>query len=135
MLSMSSSGDRAPSSTKVIDLFAGPGGLDVGARWLGLETTGIEWDEGACATRRAAGLPTIEGDVRDHSPADFPDATILAGGPPCQTYTVAGGGSGRRAMDDVVAMVRRMSRGRSVAKTLNALEDERTGLASQNTSP
>lgn len=60
-----------------IDLFAGPGGLDLGARWTGLHPIGIEQDRNACATRRAAGLPTIHGDVRDYGPDDFPTATEL----------------------------------------------------------
>src|SRR5690348_6450240 len=74
----------------IVDLFAGPGGMDVAAHALGAESVGIEWDEGAVATRKAAGLPTVHGDVRDYGPKDFPDADVLAGGPPCQTFTVAG---------------------------------------------
>ena len=38
-----------------LDLFAGPGGWDMGAAALGLDPLGIEWDEAACATRKAAG--------------------------------------------------------------------------------
>ena len=87
---------------RIIDLFAGPGGLDVGATWLGIPTIGIELDSNACSTREAAGLDTVQGDVRDYGPANFPDATVLTGGPPCQTFTVAGKGAGRRALDQVV---------------------------------
>jgi DNA (cytosine-5)-methyltransferase 1 len=78
-----------------IDLFAGPGGLDLAAARLGIPTYGIEFSPDACATRRAAGLPTIEGDVRDYGPADFPTADTLLGGPPCQPFSVAGNGEGR----------------------------------------
>jgi DNA (cytosine-5)-methyltransferase 1 len=112
----------------MVDLFAGPGGLDVAARWLGVRVEGIEWDANACATRRAAGLLTTEGDVRRFGPGDFPDATVLAGGPPCQTYTVAGSGAGRRALDQVLAYVKRMAAGENVRRQLSDLEDERTGL-------
>ncbi len=42
-----------------IDLFAGPGGWDIAAHRLGLRTVGIEWDQAASDTRRAAGLPTV----------------------------------------------------------------------------
>lgn len=125
---MATSGNHAASRHEVIDLFAGPGGLDVGAYWLGLSAVGIEWDENACATRAAAGLPTIHGDVREYDPADFPGATILTGGPPCQTYTVAGGGSGRRALDKVISLVARMAKGSNIGSSLKMLEDERTGL-------
>jgi len=110
----------------VIELFAGPGGLGCAAESLGLSTVGIEWDANAVATRRAAGLPTIHADVRQHGPADFPDARILAAGPPCQTYTVAGGGAGRHAMADVLDAVKRMGAREAVDPRL--LGDERTGL-------
>ncbi|OLT00178.1 DNA methylase [Pseudonocardia sp. CNS-004] len=88
----------------------------------------MEWDSNACATRQAAGLRTVAEDVRRRGPADFPEATILAGGPPCQTYTVAGTGAGRRALDDVLGLVKRMAAGDDIAETLAELDDERTGL-------
>jgi DNA (cytosine-5)-methyltransferase 1 len=115
----------------MVDLFAGPGGLDVAARWLGLSVAGIEWDENACATRRTAGLETVQGDVREHGPAEFPHATILTGGPPCQTYTVAGAGAGRKALNQVLSFIARMVDGDDITDELAALEDERTGLVLQ----
>jgi DNA (cytosine-5)-methyltransferase 1 len=114
-----------------VDLFAGPGGLDVAAEKLGVATVGIEWDRAACTTRRAAGLATIEGDVRNYGPADFPDADVLAGGPPCQTFTVAGSGAGRRALDDVLAFIKRVAAREprdQIDRDLAKMEDERTGL-------
>lgn len=82
----------------IVDLFAGPGGLDHGARLAGHDSIGIECDTNAVATRLAAGLATTHGDVTQYGPADFPDADVLAGGPPCQTFTVAGKGEGRTAL-------------------------------------
>ncbi|WP_259454136.1 DNA cytosine methyltransferase [Streptomyces ginkgonis] len=116
---------------KIVDLFAGPGGVDVAAETLGVSTIGIEWDSDACATRRAAGLSTVEGNVRDYGPAHFPEANVLAGGPPCQTFTVAGTGVGRKALDDVLHFVRRMVAREDRAEIdadLAKLDDERTGL-------
>ncbi|MER7520972.1 DNA cytosine methyltransferase [Streptomyces sp. NPDC126499] len=113
---------------EIVDLFAGPGGLDVAARDLGYEVTGIEFDQDACDTRTAAGLLTLQGDVRDFGPHKFPNATVLAGGPPCQTFTVAGSGAGRRALDEVIEFVKRMARGEDVRSQLAVLDDERTGL-------
>lgn len=110
----------------IVDLFAGPGGLDHGATLAGVPSIGIEWDANAVATRHAAGLPTVHGDVRGYGPADFPDAAVLAGGPPCQTFTVAGGGAGRAALADVLHAVRRMGARKPVDPGL--LGDERTGL-------
>ncbi|MFI9585055.1 DNA cytosine methyltransferase [Streptomyces sp. NPDC052236] len=114
---------------QVVDLFAGPGGLDVAARDLKVPVfTGIEWDADACKTRVAAKLPTTPGDVRHYKPADFPTANVLAGGPPCQTYTVAGGGAGRRALEEVLSLAKRMAAREDVTEHLENLDDERTGL-------
>ncbi|WP_063772470.1 DNA cytosine methyltransferase [Streptomyces sp. NRRL S-495] len=112
---------------KIVDLFAGPGGLDMAAHVLGVPVTGVEWDDNACQTRTAAGLATVKGDVRLLDPGHF-DANVLAGGPPCQTFTVAGKGAGRQALDQVLDFARRMAKGEDVRGELDALEDERTGL-------
>ncbi|MGW3179657.1 DNA cytosine methyltransferase [Kitasatospora sp. NPDC001119] len=99
-----------------MDLFAGVGGLDLPARELGVHVTGIECSPDACATRRAAGLTTIEDDVRRYGPGDFPDAELLLGGPPCQPFSAAGTGAGRRALGDIVAFAHRLSERRTVAR-------------------
>jgi len=129
----------AVESPRIVDLFAGPGGLDIAARYLDIPVHGVEWDADACRTREAADLPTSHGDVRDFGtrelrvsgPAQFKDATVLAGGPPCQTYTVAGPGAGRRALEDVVGFAKRMVAREpyaQIAADLGTLGDERTGL-------
>ncbi|WKK12692.1 DNA cytosine methyltransferase [Rhodococcus ruber] len=115
-------------SPHIVDLFAGPGGLDVAARWLDVHVEGIEWDSEACRTRREAGLITHEADVRQFGPANFPQANVLAGGPPCQTFTVAGTGAGRSALDRVLKLVDAMANRRDVEKQVARFEDERTGL-------
>ncbi|MFI1237282.1 DNA cytosine methyltransferase [Nocardia salmonicida] len=117
-----------PRRADMVDLFAGPGGLDVAARWLGLDVYGFEWDRNACATRGAAGLNDHPHDVRHFGPQDVPGAWILAGGPPCQTFTVAGSGAGRKALDEVLGFVDRMGANGNVSEDLAGLEDERTGL-------
>ncbi|MFD3591474.1 DNA cytosine methyltransferase [Nocardia sp. NPDC058640] len=117
-----------PRRADMVDLFAGPGGLDVAARWLGLDVYGFEWDRNACATRSAAGLNDSPHDVRDFGPHSVPGAWILAGGPPCQTFTVAGSGAGRKALDQVLSYVDRMGDGEDVTGDVAKLDDERTGL-------
>ncbi len=112
----------------MVDLFAGPGGLDVAARWMGLSVYGLEWDADACATRGAAQLNDSVHDVRKYGPRSVPGATILVGGPPCQTFTVAGTGSGRRALDRVLGFIERMGAGEDVRDEVAKLDDERTGL-------
>lgn len=97
-----------------IDLFAGPGGWDVAGRDLGLKLVGIEWDQSACDTRRAAGLSTLQGDVRTYGPGtdwfdhivNFTDGFIAS--PPCQTFSIAGRGTGRAhiaALIDVIGVM------------------------------
>ncbi|KAA0087218.1 DNA cytosine methyltransferase [Mycolicibacterium sp. P9-64] len=117
--------DPAPH---IIDLFAGPGGLDVAATWLEIPVMGIEWDPNACATRRRAGLHSIEGDVRNYGPADFPEANVLTGGPPCQTFTVAGSGSGTQALDQVIEQAEGMARHAGDGVPRCRFDDDRTGL-------
>ena len=125
-----------PARFHIVDLFAGPGGLDIAAEALGLSSVGVEWDAGAYATRTRAGLLTVHKDVRECKPTDpdFKDANVLAGGPPCQTFTVAGHGAGRRALDTVLEFVQRLvdrDKWSNIAADLDDLKDERTGLVLQ----
>ncbi|GAA1414163.1 hypothetical protein GCM10009601_01490 [Streptomyces thermospinosisporus] len=119
----------------VLDLFAGPGGLDVAGHVLGVRSLGIEWDRSACLTRYAAGLETLHADVsavrRDSFESLPPDINVLAGGPPCQTYSVAGKGAGRRALDEVKRYIDRLMAGEDDAeidKDLKNLSDPRTAM-------
>ncbi|MGW4245684.1 DNA cytosine methyltransferase [Nocardia sp. NPDC004722] len=119
-------------SVEMIDLFAGPGGLDVAARWLGVKAIGIEFDRDACSTRLEAKLGTRQADVRQLEMLDdFPNARILTGGPPCQTFSVAGAGAGRKALDQVVSFMSRMAAGEDIEAELESLDDVRTGLVLQ----
>jgi DNA (cytosine-5)-methyltransferase 1 len=53
-------------------------------------------------------MDTFQGDVRRYRAAFFPHAQVLTGGPPCQTFTVAGHGAGRRALDKVLEYIERL---------------------------
>ena len=108
---------------EAIHLFAGPGGLEHGAALPG---TGIELDTNAVATRLTAGLATKHGDVTHYGPADFPDAKILTGGPPCQTFTGAGTGSGRDDLPLVIDGVKKTAAREAVDR--DAFTDPRTPL-------
>lgn len=109
-----------------VELFAGCGGLSAGAESEGVRGPGIEWDDNAVATRVAAGLATVHDDVTRYGPADFPNARLLAGGPPCQTFTGAGKGSGRSDLALVVDGVKRLAAREAVDR--NAFGDPRTPL-------
>lgn len=77
----------------VVDLFAGCGGWDLGARDLGIDPIGLEFDRWACSTRAAIGLQTIRCDISTYPPPR--KITGLIASPPCQDFSVAGKGAGR----------------------------------------
>ncbi|WP_393098685.1 DNA cytosine methyltransferase [Streptomyces sp. LN325] len=119
----------------VLDLFAGPGGLDVAGHELDIPSLGIEWEKSACLTRYAAGLDTIHADVsairRDAFESLPPEINVLAGGPPCQTYSVAGHGAGREALEMVKKYIHRLIGDESdeaIDADLKKLTDPRTAL-------
>jgi DNA (cytosine-5)-methyltransferase 1 len=87
----------------VLDLFAGPGGWSQALRALGLDEIGLEWSPPAVATARAAGHVRVQGDVRDYVPDRDFDGLIAS--PPCQTFSNAGNGAGRKALDRLLAAV------------------------------
>jgi DNA (cytosine-5)-methyltransferase 1 len=109
----------------IVDLFAGPGGLDHGAQLEGQPSIGIEWDANAVATRVSAGLATVHGDVTRYGPADIP-GTILAAGPPCQTFTIAGNGEGRLELERVLEGVKLLEAREVVDPSM--FSDPRTAL-------
>lgn len=110
-----------------VDLFAGPGGWDVAADRLGSYVLGIERDPSACSTRRAAGLATIEEDVLQYGPEDFPGVGLIAS-PPCQTFSSAGKGSGRRALNSVIEAAACIATGGGLLAHAIDDRDERTAL-------
>lgn len=77
---------------KVLELFAGGGGLALGLEQSGLETTAlIEVDKRACETlkRNRPDWNVINADVRDIDFSKF-DVDVVTGGFPCQAFSYAG---------------------------------------------
>ena len=77
-----------------IDLFAGAGGLSLGARWAGISVrAAIELKESTCKTyaRNHPGTLVVQGDLRFieriHCPS--PERVIVFGGPPCQGFSTS----------------------------------------------
>ena len=76
---------------KTLELFAGAGGAALGLEAAGFEHLAcVEWDEDACATLEAAGLPAVRGDVRDLSLYEGMAPDLLWSSFPCQAWSTAG---------------------------------------------
>lgn len=86
---------------KVISLFSGCGGLDLGFEKAGFEIpVANEFDKTIWATFKANHPKTklIEGDIRNIREDEFPvDVDGIIGGPPCQSWSEAGS---LRGIDD-----------------------------------
>ena len=96
----------------VLDGFAGPGGWDTALHWMGRQADGIENDPHARATRAAFGHVTPWADMWEGKDAIL-DARLRSGdyegevmSPPCQTFSQLGAGTGRKALDTVLAAIR-----------------------------
>ena len=86
---------------KIISLFSGAGGMDLGFEMAGFETAiALEYDSSCCDTLRAnrSHLKIIEGDISSvtteqilRTAALKPlEAALVVGGPPCQSFSLAG---------------------------------------------
>lgn len=91
---------------KALDLFAGTG-WGVACQRLGIEECGVEIMPEARASREAAGMTTVYHDVWEglENPEIVPEHDLLIASPPCQTFSVAGKGAGRKALEDVLSLV------------------------------
>jgi len=94
----------------IIDLFAGPGGWDEGARMLGIpgRILGLEWDEAACATALAAGHDRYQADLSLVAVDKFGPIHGLIASPPCQAWSLAGKGLGKLDQPRIMAHLARI---------------------------
>ena len=97
---------------RALDLFAGTG-WGVACQLLGIEEDGVELMDEAVATRTANGMNTIYRDVwdgillsREAHELLYGIYTLLIGSPPCQTFSMAGNGAGRKALNEVIEAIR-----------------------------
>lgn len=105
---------RVTKRLRVLSLFTGAGGLDLGLEAAGFETrlcVEVEKDAQSTVRRnRPSWRMAQPGDIYEHSPAsllsladlDEGETDLLAGGPPCQPFSKSGywsGGDSRR-LDD-----------------------------------
>lgn len=84
-----------------VELFAGAGGLGIGARQAGFHPAKVvEWDDYCVETIRenqerkvaaVKGWPVVHGDVKDVSFTELRDKVdLVSGGPPCQPFSLGG---------------------------------------------
>ncbi|WNN95955.1 methyltransferase [Arthrobacter phage Hirko] len=129
---------------KALDLFAGTG-WGIACQRLGIEEVGVEIMPAAVAAREANGLRTLYCDVWDGlqnpvimaafyqwcaaggSVREFYDMLIAS--PPCQTFSMAGHGAGRAALDEVIEAIRLgVYKDPAALKAFGELHDMRTAL-------
>jgi DNA (cytosine-5)-methyltransferase 1 len=101
----------ATAHIKALDLFAGTG-WGVACQRLGIKEAGVEIMPEAIETRTANGMDTIYRDVWDglqltaeQHRESYGSYGLLIASPPCQTFSIAGGGSGRAALDEVLEAI------------------------------
>jgi DNA (cytosine-5)-methyltransferase 1 len=83
------------TSFRFIDLFAGIGGIRLGLeRSGGICVFSSEWDDDAAKTYEAYFGDKPAGDITKIQNKDIPDHDILAGGFPCQAFSIIGGMKG-----------------------------------------
>ncbi len=87
------------SGIKVLDLFAGCGGLALGFESLGFETVGFEKELDAAATYSTNLLGNCL-EIALHPDYCYPDAQVIIGGPPCQPFSVGGHQRGNKDKRD-----------------------------------
>lgn len=104
-----------------VELFVGAGGLALGASRAGFHHLLVtDWDHDSCETIRenqrrgvahVARWPLIEGDVRALDYAQIPEGIdLLAGGPPCQPFSIGGKHRAHRDERDMFSEVARAIR-------------------------
>ena len=91
-----------------VDHFAGLG-WGVACHRLGIREYGVELAKSAIRMRRANGMRTIYRDVWTglFDSEMVPEHDLYIASPPCQTFSMAGKGEGRKALDDVLGLIER----------------------------
>lgn len=100
-------------NNKIISLFSGAGGMDIGFEMSGFNTAvAVEFDKSCCETlnKNKPELPVIRGDISKITTEQIlkvgglkpTEPALVIGGPPCQSFSLAGK---RMGMDDPKGML------------------------------
>ncbi len=87
-----------------IEIFSGAGGLATGVGLSGVTHNAfVEWNSDACKTLRHnyANDIVFEGDVRNFDFSQYSGIDIIAGGPPCQPFSLGGKAKGNEDSRDM----------------------------------
>lgn len=102
---------NATAHIKALDLFAGTG-WGVACQRLGIKESGVEIMTEAVETRTANGMKTIYRDVwnginltAEQHRFMYGSYGLLIASPPCQTFSMAGNGKGREALNEVIEAI------------------------------
>lgn len=101
------------SGLSSLELFTGAGGLALGSHLSGFHHDAlIEWNPDACETIRSnvslASVPGIskwsvlQADAREVAYANFSEIDLIAGGPPCQPFSIGGKHAGWEDQRDMI---------------------------------
>jgi DNA (cytosine-5)-methyltransferase 1 len=123
----------APEFRATYDLFAAAGGWDHAFELVGRDPRlllGFEWSPYASTTARSAGYARLVADVSKLDVrAVMEILSGLLGGPPCQGFSPAGSGLGRRDIALLIWAIREIGQGRDPRRQVaEATHDERSVL-------
>src|SRR5471030_1695682 len=76
---------------RVVSLFSGAGGLDLGLQWAGHKIVWANdiYEDAAATYRKNIGTHIDTRDIQKISTRDIPDCDVVVGGFPCQGFSVA----------------------------------------------